>query len=402
MAATCAPRWGRGGVDTDPLARLLALRTVSPRRVVGLISGTSADGIDAALVELEGAGETTRARLLAFRTRPFDPDVRARVLAVGDARADELLRLHYRLGEEFARAALEVMEQARRDGLPVHLIGSHGQTARHHPRAGAADGRAATLQLAEPAIIAERTGLPVVADFRPRDIAAGGEGAPLVPLVDWLLFRRAGATRACLNMGGIANVTVVTERLETVRAFDLGPANMPLDIVVHAWTDGAETFDRDGARAARGRVDRELVAELLRHPFFQLPPPKSTGREAFGDVFVRPLLARYAGREGDLLATLTRFVAESVATGIRQWVRDPIAEVLVSGGGARNRTLMAALGAALAPVPVRSLAEVGLDPDAKEAVAFAVLANETLFGRPGNLPGATGAVGPRVLGKLVV
>jgi anhydro-N-acetylmuramic acid kinase len=389
-------------VNGDPLARLLALRMVSPRRVVGLISGTSADGIDAALVEIDGAGDTTRARLLGFQTRPFDPALRARILALGDARADELLRCHYWLGEEFAEAALEVMGEARRDGLPVHLVGSHGQTARHHPRAGSPDGRAATLQLAEPAIIAERTGLPVVADFRPRDIAAGGEGAPLVPLVDWLLFRRAGATRACLNMGGIANVTVVTERLDTVRAFDLGPANMPLDLVVHAWTGGAETFDRNGTRAATGRVDPGLVAELLRHPFFDLSPPKSTGREAFGDVFVRPLLGRYVGREADLLASLTRFVAESVATGIRRWVREPVAEVLVSGGGARNGTLMAALGAALAPVPVRSLAEVGLDPDAKEAVAFAVLANETLFGRPGNLPGATGAAGPRILGKLVL
>jgi anhydro-N-acetylmuramic acid kinase len=389
-------------VSADPLARLLALRTVSPRRVIGLISGTSADGIDAALVELEGAGETTRARLLDFRTRPFTPDLRARVLALGDARADELLRVHYRLGEEFARAALEVMDWARREGLPVHLVGSHGQTARHHPRAEDPDGRAATLQLAEPAVIAERTGLPVVADFRPRDVAAGGEGAPLVPLVDWLLFRRAGATRACLNLGGIANVTVVTDRLDGVRAFDLGPANMPLDLVVQAWTGGVETFDQDGRRALRGRVDDALVAELLGHPFFQLPPPKSTGREAFGDVFVRPLLARYAGREGDLLASLTRFVAASVAGGIRQWVREPVAEVLVSGGGARNEALMAALGAVLAPMPVRSLADVGLDPDAKEAVAFAVLANETLFGHPGNVPGATGAEGPRVLGKLVV
>jgi anhydro-N-acetylmuramic acid kinase len=389
-------------VAADPLAALLSLRTVSPRRVIGLISGTSADGIDTALVEIQGAGATTRVRLVDFQTRLFDSALRARVLALGEAAAPELLRMHYRLGEEFAQAALGAIDRARRSGLDVHLIGSHGQTARHHPRAWESDGRAATLQLGEPAVIAERTGLPVVADFRPRDIAAGGEGAPLVPLVDWLLFRRAGATRACLNMGGIANVTVVTDRVENVQAFDLGPANMPLDLVVHAWTGGAETFDRDGARAAEGRVDSGLVAELLRHPFLALPPPKSTGREAFGDVFVAPLLARYAGREGDLLASLTRFVAESVAAGIRQWVSEPVAEVLVSGGGARNRTLMAALAAALAPVPVRSLAEVGLDPDAKEAVAFAVLANETLFGRPGNVPGATGAAGPRVLGKLVV
>ncbi len=387
---------------SDPLARLLALRTVSPRRVIGLISGTSADGIDAALVELDGAGETTRARVLDFRIFPFDPDLRGRVLALKEARAEELLRVHVRLGEEFARAALDLITRARRQGVEVHLIGSHGQTARHHPRAAEPDGRAATLQVGEPAIIAERTGLPVVADFRPRDIAAGGEGAPLVPLVDWLLFRRAGATRGCLNLGGIANVTVVTEAPDTVRAFDLGPANMPMDLVVQAWTGGAETFDRDGARAAAGRVDAGLVAALLRHPYLALPPPKSTGREAFGDVFVTPLLARYRGREADLLASLTRFTAESVAAGIRRWVPERIDEVLVSGGGVRNRTLMSALGGALAPIPVRSLAEVGVDPDAKEAVAFAVLANETLFGRPGNVPGSTGAAGPRVLGKLVV
>ena len=181
---------------TDPLARLLALREVSPRRVVGLISGTSADGIDSALVEIEGAGESLRARLLSFATRPYGPALRARVVAAGEAGAEELLRLHYELVEAFARAALDVIEPAERQGLAVHLIGSHGQTARHPPRGADPRGRAATLQIAEPAVIAERTGLPVVADFRPRDVAAGGEGAPLVPLVDWLLFREPGRTRA--------------------------------------------------------------------------------------------------------------------------------------------------------------------------------------------------------------
>jgi anhydro-N-acetylmuramic acid kinase len=402
MVTTSGRRSASAGVGADPLARLLALRALPRRRIVGLISGTSADGIDAALIEIEGAGETTRVRLLDFRTNPFDPALRARVLALGGARADELLRIHYRLGEEFAAAALDVIVPARRAGLDVHLVGSHGQTARHHPRTMDADGRAATLQLGEPAVIAERTGLPVIGDFRPRDVAAGGEGAPLVPLVDWLLFRDPGVTRACLNLGGIANVTVVTEHAGGVRAFDLGPANMPMDLVVQAWTAGRETFDRDGARAASGRPDTGLVAELLQHPFLALPPPKSTGREAFGDVFVQPLLARCAGREADLLATLTRFVAEAVGLGVRRWVGEPLAEVLVSGGGARNTTLMAALRETLAPVPVRSLAEVGIDPDAKEALAFAVLANETLFGRPGNVPGATGAAGPRVLGKIVL
>jgi anhydro-N-acetylmuramic acid kinase len=366
------------------------------------MSGTSADGVDCAVVEVEGAGPTTLARVLAFASEPYPTDLRAAVLGLGEAPAPDLLRIHYRLGEEFARVALATIAPLRRRGLAVHLVGSHGQTARHHPRAADPAGRAATLQLGEPAVIAERTGLPVVADFRPRDVAAGGEGAPLVPLVDWLLFRRPGRPRGCLNLGGIANVTVVTERAEDVRAFDLGPANMPLDAVVQAWTGGAETLDRDGARAAAGRVDPGLLAELLRHPFLALAPPKSTGREAFGAGFVGPLLARYAGREADLLATLTRFVAEAVAAGLRRHVPEPLGELLVSGGGARNRTLMDALGAACSPLPVRSLASAGIDPDAKEAVAFALLANETLFGRPGNLPRATGAAGLRVLGKIVL
>jgi anhydro-N-acetylmuramic acid kinase len=379
----------------DPLAAFLALREVSPRRIVGLMSGTSADGIDAALVEVDGAGTGTRARLVGFLTRPWEPALRARVLAAGEASAAELLDLHYRVGHAFAEAALAVVAPARRDGLAVHLVGSHGQTARHHPRA-------ATLQIGEPAVIAERTGLPVVADFRPRDVAAGGEGAPLVPLVDWLLFRAPGRARVCLNLGGIANVTLLAERAEAVRAFDVGPANMPLDVAVTAWTGGAEPFDRDGRRAASGRVDAGLLAELLAHPFVAQAPPKSTGRETFGRDFVAPLLARFAGREADLLATLTRFAAEAVAENLRRFGPGRVDEVLVSGGGVRNLALMGALRAALAPAAVRSLAEVGMDPDAKEAVAFAILANETLFGHPGNLPAATGAAGPRVLGKIVL
>jgi anhydro-N-acetylmuramic acid kinase len=387
---------------TDPLGDFLALRDVTPRRIVGLISGTSADGVDAALVEVEGAGEDLRVRLLTFASQPYSPPLRARVVAAGEASVAALLDLHYELGEVFAEAAGALVEGARRLGLAVHLIGSHGQTARHHPRATGARGRAATLQIAEPAVIAERTGLPVVADFRPADVAAGGEGAPLVPLVDWLLFRLAGRTRACLNIGGIANATVLPPEAAGVRAFDVGPGNMPLDSVVHAWTGGAETFDRDGARAAGGRIDRGLLTRLLAHPYFALAPPKSTGREAFGAPFVAPLLGAFAGREADLLRTLTRFVAEGIADGLRRWAGRAVDEVLVSGGGARNRTLMADLGELFAPAPVRSLEAVGLDPDAKEAVAFAVLANETLFGRPGNVPAATGARGPRVLGKIVV
>src|SRR5262245_35338205 len=337
---------------TGPLGDFLALRAVTPRRIVGLISGTSADGVDAALVEVEGAGEDLRVRVLEFVSRPYAPPLRDRVVAAGEASAPALLDLHYELGEVFAEAAGALIDVARRRGLAVHLIGSHGQTARHHPRADGTHGQAATLQIAEPAIIAERTGLPVVADFRPADVAAGGEGAPLVPLVDWLLFRLAGRTRACLNIGGIANATVLPPAAAGVHAFDLGPGNMPLDIVVQAWTRGAETFDRDGVRATRGRIDPDLLARLLAHPYFALPPPKSTGREAFGAPFVAPLLPAFAGREADLLRTLTRFVAEGIADGLHRWAGRPVDEVMVSGGGARNPRLMADLAEVLAPTPV--------------------------------------------------
>jgi anhydro-N-acetylmuramic acid kinase len=388
-------------VSHDALADLVGLRAVDPRRIVGLMSGTSADGVDAALVEVTGAGETTRVRLLDFATRPYTPALRVRVVAAGEADAAEVTRLHYELGEEFARAALAVVEPARRRGLPAHLVGSHGQTIRHHPRP-AAGGQAATLQIVEPAVIAERTGLPVIADFRPRDVAAGGEGAPLVPLVDWLLFRVPGRVRALLNIGGIANVTVVGDRPDETRAFDVGPGNMPLDATVTAWTGGTETFDRGGRRAAAGRLHAAVVRELLGHPFLAARPPKSTGRETFGRAFVGPLLARFAGREADLLRTLTRFVAEGIADGIRRHVGRPVDEVVVSGGGASNPLLLADLGDALGATPVRLLTELGMDPDAKEAIAFAVLANETLFARPGNVPAATGADGPRILGKIVL
>src|SRR5262249_22590817 len=198
-------------------------------------------------------------------------------------------------------------------------------------------------QIGEAAVIAEQTSLPVVADFRSRDVAAGGEGAPLVPLADWLIFRAPGRSRGCLNIGGIANVTLLGEPLEEVQGFDLGPRNLRREAVLRGWTDGAETLDGDGRRAAAGRVAARLVAELLAHPYFAAPPPKSTGREAFGAEFVRPLLGRFAGREGDLLRSLTRFVAEGIADGIRRHGRRPVDEVVVSGGGAANRTLMADL-----------------------------------------------------------
>ncbi|HVU49596.1 MAG TPA: anhydro-N-acetylmuramic acid kinase [Polyangia bacterium] len=383
---------------SDPIQRLYELRARPRRRIIGLLSGTSADGTDAALCEIEGAGEALRLVSTTFVTTPFPRELRERIFRLARADATELCDVDVLLGEAFAAAALEVCVAAGVSIEEVDLIGSHGQTAVHHPRSGGHVG--ATLQIGEAAVIAERTGRPVVSDFRVRDVAAGGEGAPLVPLVDHLLFRKPGVRRALQNIGGIANVTLVCERLDELVAFDNAPGNMPLDAVARAASGGAEAFDAGGRRAARGHIDAALLAELHEHPYLSQPLPKSTGRETFGKDFIYPLLARFGQRPDDLLATLTRFVAEAIARSYRESLPAPPDEVFVSGGGALNPTLMAHLEALLAPLPVKTSASLGVDPEAKEAIAFAVLANETVFGHPGNLPSVTGAAGPRVLGKI--
>jgi anhydro-N-acetylmuramic acid kinase len=374
------------------LRELLAVRDRSPRRVLGLNSGTSADGVDAALVEIEGEGERPRARVAAFAHTPYPEGLGARVRAAASASAAELALLDVEVGEAFAEAAAALLARA---GLSPDLVGSHGQTVFHLPRR-------ATLQIGQAAVLAERLGAPVVSDFRTRDVAAGGEGAPLVPLADWLLFAPETGHRALQNLGGIANLTLVSAEREATRAFDTGPGNMPLDGAARA-TSGLPC-DRGGALATSGRVDEALVEELLGHPFFERPPPRSTGRELFGDEWLAPLLPRFEGRAADLLATLTRFVAESIAGAYRRfvWPETGPLPVYVSGGGAANPALLAELVRALAPSVVTTTAVLGVDPAAKEAVAFALLAHETLFGRAGNLPSATGARGPRILGKLTI
>jgi anhydro-N-acetylmuramic acid kinase len=386
---------------SDPIQRLLELRDRPMRRVVGLQSGTSADGVDAALVEIAGAGEATRARLVAYAGYDFDDELSRRLQDPLSITAAELCVLDFQVAEAFVQATRALVTRAGLTLADVDLVASHGQTICHQPPS--AGGRGATLQIGEAAVIAEGTGLPVVCDFRVRDVAAGGEGAPLVPLADYYLFRESGRTRALQNIGGIANVTVVPDALAGVFAFDNGPGNMALDAVARAVSRGRERFDDHGARAARGHIDTALLEELHRTPFLALPPPRSTGREEFGAAFVAPLLRRCAGRLDDLLATLTRFTAEAIRNSYLAHVepRATIAEVLVSGGGVHNETLMAHLSELFAPVPVRSTADAGVDPDAKESMAFAILANETLFGLTGNVPAATGAAGPRVLGKLV-
>lgn len=374
-------------------------------RVIGLMSGTSLDGIDAALIEIDGKLDDLKWRVEAFIDTPFTEAQRGQIHdAIVAGGTDRLCRLHADLGEWFARAALALCTHAAVRPEAVDLIGSHGQTIWHEPPQR--DRRGATLQLGCPATIAERTGIAVVSDFRSRDVAAQGQGAPLVPWADRWLFSAPGKRRVLLNIGGIANLTWLPPRGDPapILAFDTGPGNALLNSAMDWLTAGAEAFDRDGARASAGQVDAALLSALLQHAYFAQRPPKSTGREAFGRPFVDGLLEGRPDlqqRPNDLLATLTEFTVRTIADAIRRWVLPRgVDELLVTGGGARNPLIMRGLRTQLAPLTVVTGDVLGVDPDAKEAVAFAALAWAHVKSVPGNMPDATGAAGPRVLGSF--
>ncbi len=393
---------------TSALDRLDAIAKKPTRRIVGLMSGTSVDGVDAALCEVSGSYTDTKVKLLAFECLPLEPAVRERIHAAFAGSVQQLCETNFVLGEVFARAAQLACDKA---GLPLSeldLVASHGQTVYHIDRSQG--GVPSTLQLGEGSVIAERTGAIVVSDFRTRDVAAGGAGAPLVPYVDFCLFARAGQARALQNIGGIANVTVVPgpDEPERVMAFDTGPGNMVIDEVCRELREDENAFDEDGKFSALGEVDRELLARLLAHPYLDLAPPKTTGREVFGVEYSHQLIEEYDPYKLiDLLATAAHFTAESIVRAYRRWVmpRGKLSEVIVSGGGARNTTVIRTMRELLKEdgVPVRTFDElegVGFPGKAKEAVAFAILANETVQGYASNLPAATGARRPVVLGKI--
>lgn len=377
-------------------------RIEEERVAIGLMSGTSCDGIDAALVRIRNSGEDTRPDLIDFRTFPYEPELRRRLLDPGkDAR--EVCLLNFLLGERMADAALAMMKSAGDKGIATDFIASHGHTVAHVPP-GREQEDIGTLQIGEPAVMAERTGLWVVSDFRPRDMAAGGQGAPLVPYADWLLFRRSRGVTVCLNVGGIANLTVVPPKLEEVIAFDTGPGCMIIDGAARMLSEGALEMDEDGKAAASGRVVAELLAALLDHPYFELPPPKSTGSEMFGpDVYLARALVDQAHHSfQDVMATVTAVVAKSVIQAVDRFVKPAHApsRLVVSGGGAFNPALIRLLKEGLSNVEVLRSEDLGLRSDAKEAVAFALLGNETLRGRPANVPSATGAGHYAILGKI--
>lgn len=378
--------------------------TVSPASraggtYVGLMSGTSLDGISAAVSRFTPAGEAGfDVELLGFHVHEYTPAQRARLLAaLREGSAQEYCRLAVDLGGWLADAAVAVLADAGVARTEVRAIGTHGQTLWHEPGHS-------TWQLDAPAVIAERTGLAVVSDFRVRDVAAGGQGAPLVPIADALLFS-GGRWRALQNIGGIGNVTVVPPdgTLASVRAFDTGPGVAIIDAVVRS-VDASLRYDRDGLIAAQGRVIQRVIDLLLRDPYFAAEPPKSTGRELFNAAYVVRFmdLCRDNGAvsDADLVATATAFTAATIADAYRRFMPEPVEEMLVSGGGAKNPVLAAMLEAAVAPLAVVPFDARYFDGEAKEAVAFALLAHLHLKGIAGNVPTATGARGPRVLGTL--
>ena len=358
--------------------------------VAGIMSGTSLDGIDVAIVDIKGRGF----RVLASWTVPYPTKVRQAILSASSAA--DIARLHFLLGELYAQAV-------QRSKLRPELIACHGQTIHHEGEPVPFLGHriASTLQIGEAAVIAERTGLPVVSDFRPRDVAAGGRGAPLVPYVDYLLFRDPRRSRVALNIGGIANITAIPAgaRPEQVIAFDTGPGNMVIDALAGEHTGGRLHYDASGRLAAKGRLNRPLLKRLLAAPYYRKLPPKTAGREQYGSVFVERLL-RTKLPLPDLIATATVLTAATVAIGIRRFVAAPVDELIVSGGGARNPEIMKHLAALLPGVAIATSSDFGIDIDAKEAIAFAILGYETWRRRPANLPSATGARHAVVLGKI--
>jgi anhydro-N-acetylmuramic acid kinase len=364
------------------------------------MSGTSLDGIDVAIVDIREARETRlSAALVAHRTKPYAESVRQRILAVSDRECftRDISRLNFELGELYAKAVIETCRASRIVLDSIQLVGCHGQTI-YHEGSGR---RPNTLQIGEASVIAERLGIPIVSDFRTRDMASGGQGAPLVPFVDYLLFRHPRRHRVALNIGGIANITILPAGAGPgqVKAFDTGPGNMVVDQIVERMTSGARRFDRDGSIAARGRVDRALLKSLLGARYFASPPPKTAGREQYGREFVDGL-ERTGLPPQDLIATATAFTAASIATAITRFAPET-QEVIAAGGGVHNSQLMAQIAAFLPACGITTSADFGIDPDAKEAVAFAVLAHRTWRNKPGNLPSATGARREVVLGKII-
>lgn len=380
--------------------------------IIGLISGTSADGIDAALVDIEEGRDSLRFRLISFNTYRYPERVRKTIISISsgtEVGMEKLFRLNFLIGNLFASAALKIIKESGVDIKDVSLIGSHGQTLCHFPSKGKGifKNSRATFQAGELAVIAERTGITTVGDFRVADIAADGQGAPLSPYFHYEFFKNSGKNVAVQNFGGIGNVTYIPRHssIENVIAFDTGPGNALIDSVVYHFSKGKMRMDRDGRIAEKGKIHHELLDLLMGHPFLKKIPPKSTSREEFGGIFLKNIISWSRRKRipfDDLLATLVAFTVNSVKHQYMRYLPfDKIDEIVVCGGGARNPTIMKRLRETVAPIPVRIFDDYGISADAVEAITFALLARQCFFKIPANIPSATGAKHPVILGKIV-
>jgi anhydro-N-acetylmuramic acid kinase len=395
------------------IENLIRLREKDSRNVIGLMSGTSFDGIDACLVKITGNGLSTEIEIIEFETYPYKEEIRELIFDASKeqtGRVDKICQLNFTLGKLFADAAGQIAEKSSIPISDIDIIGSHGQTIYHiSSLKEKADKKVrSTLQIAEPSIIAQETGVTTVADFRTRDIAAGGEGAPLVPYADFILFGKDGIGRAVQNIGGIANVTFLPAgcSINEIIAFDNGPGNMIIDRFAEIITEGKLKYDKDGELASKGKLNQDLLERLCSHPYLSIPPPKSTGREDFGIQFSDNLYEELKRDNVDFLDTITTvtvFTAKSISDSYRKYIQPSykLSEVVMSGGGVYNPILFQFLKEYLENINIRKVEEFGIPSDAKEALAFAILANETICGNPGNVPSATGARERVVLGKII-
>ncbi|WP_027340771.1 anhydro-N-acetylmuramic acid kinase AnmK [Halonatronum saccharophilum] len=385
------------------MQKLLNIYNKDKRLAIGLMSGTSLDGIDAALVEIKGKGFDTQVDLIKFNNHPLDKKLKSKVMracSIEESSVDLICQLNFDLGEEFAKAALDTCKVAGVAPSEVDLIGSHGQTIYHLPQKS-------TLQIAEPSVIAERTGILTVGDFRVRDVATGGHGAPLVPYTEYILYSNQDKTLALQNIGGIGNVTIIPKgaNLDDVYAFDTGPGNMIIDAIVSLITKGELGYDKDGKLGGKGKVIPHLLDELMSTPYIQAKPPKTTGREDFGLQFSKKLFTRCRElgiKDEDMVATVTAFTARSIAYNYKRWVmpKNNLDGVIIAGGGSYNPTLINMIRKELDGVTVRLQEDLGYSSDAKEAIAFAILANETINGNSNNVPSVTEADKPVIMGKI--
>jgi anhydro-N-acetylmuramic acid kinase len=376
-------------------------------RIVGLMSGTSADGVDVAIIDIDN----DKVNVLAFNTFAYSAELRRSIFKLCGAESGgvaDVCHFNFVIGEVFAESVIKLCKKSGIGLDTIDLIGSHGQTIYHNPK-GTRFGKkliCSTLQIGEPSIIAQRTGITTVADFRPRDMAAGGQGAPLVPFADYFLFHDKRRNRAIQNIGGIANVTYLPagRGAGDIIAFDTGPGNMIIDGIVSILSKGKQKIDRDGKIASKGIVDKTILMDMLRHPYFGRRPPKSTGREEFGEQYCKPLYQRMKKKgmsAENILATVTAFTMESIVGAYRKFLPQIPDEVILCGGGAHNSTLVKMLRQGLGESKILLSDEYGINCDAKEAISFAILAYATIKGAANNVPSATGAKQPVVLGKII-